>query len=187
MEKIYITDPGHPLYPALGQLYASGFPVFEQRTEAQQLQAFSSPEYRMAAYLDNSIFIGFVAYWEFPAYRYVEHFAVDRTFRGKGYGSRIMKHFIEETQKSVVLEIDPPADEPTRARLRFYQRCGFLPNPYAHVHPPYRKEYDGHPLLVLSAPGELSENAYRQFENDLHTRVMNDAPRQDPSGEKRPG
>lgn len=36
----------------------------------------------------------------------------------------------------VLLEIDPVVDAVSEARLGFYKKCGFLENPYPHVHPP---------------------------------------------------
>lgn len=173
MEKIFIDHFEHRLYPTFEKLYAHSFPIFEQRTPAQQALAFASANYHLAGYTENESFMGFIAYWEFPDYLYIEHFAINRNERGKGYGSRILNNFVTETPKTVLLEIDPPVDELSIARLRFYQKCGFHQNPYSHIHPPYRKEYEGHSLQVLTTVGPLSPDKYEQFKNDLTQQVMN--------------
>lgn len=73
---------------------------------------------------------------------------------------------------SAVLEIDPPVDEIARRRQGFYQRCGFAVNPYPHVHPPYRPEYPGHELVVLSSPRALTPAEYGAFACYLSAVVM---------------
>lgn len=173
MEKIYIDCFEHPLYSSFENLYTHSFPVFEQRTPEQQAQAFASANYHLTGYVENQSFMGFIAYWEFPDYLYIEHFAIDSKERGKGYGSQVLNRFVTETPKTVLLEIDPPVDEISIARLRFYQKCGFYQNPYSHIHPPYRKEYKGHSLQVLTTGGPLSPDGYEQFKKDLTQGVMN--------------
>ena len=74
--------------------------------------------------------------------------------------------------KTVVLEIDPPVDDIARRRQGFYQRCGFAVNPYPHVHPPYRPEYPGHELVVLSSPRALTPAEYGAFACYLSAVVM---------------
>lgn len=173
MEKIHIDRFEHPLYPAFEKLYAHSFPIFEQRTPEQQAQAFASANYHLTGYVENQSFMGFIAYWEFPDYLYIEHFAINGHERGKGYGSQILNSFVTDKPKTVLLEIDPPIDEISTARLRFYQKCGFYQNPYSHIHPPYRKEYKGHSLRVLTTGTPLSAERYEQFKNDLTQQVMN--------------
>lgn len=172
METIIINHSKHPLYPVFKELYGISFPIFEQRTEAQQEKAFSSLQYRLVTYQENDAFIGFISYWEFPTYIYVEHLAVNQTIRGKGYGSLVLNKFIADNQKIVLLEIEPVIDEVSAARLRFYQKCGFHENGYKHIHPPYRAEFKGHSLVILTTERPISEDEYNQFNDDLTQIVM---------------
>ena len=50
MDLLEITRKQDPLYPAFEQVYATSFPLFEQRTEQQQEQAFQSPNYHLEVY-----------------------------------------------------------------------------------------------------------------------------------------
>lgn len=172
MEKITIDHKKHFLYPVWSKLYATAFPVFEQRTGEQQEYAFSCSQYRLTAYTDNGQFIGFIAYWIFDTYIYIEHFAVDTVLRGKGYGSRILNDFVVGNPKTVLLEIDPVVDEVSAARLRFYRRCGFYENEFPHIHPPYRIGCSGHSLVVLSGGRKISGEEYDRFAEDLKVQVM---------------
>ena len=75
----------------------------------------------------------------------------------------------------VILEIDPPVDAVSIRRRGFYQRCGFVENPYLHVHPPYHAGHAGHALVILTAPGAISAEEYAGFADFLRERVMKDA------------
>lgn len=172
MESTLIDSLRHPLYEEFASLYASSFPVFEQRTAPQQAAAFAAPEYRLAAFSDKAEFAGFIASWEFSAYVYIEHFAVASHLRGRGYGSRILADFVGRAGKTVILEIDPVNDPISAARLKFYLSAGFRSNDFAHLHPPYREGFEAHPLTVMSSPDHLADELYRRFADDLAKTVM---------------
>ena len=176
MKHINIHNSSHPLYEAFETLYASSFPVFEQRTREQQEAAFSNVNYHLSGYEANDTFVGFISYWEFDDYLYIEHFAINTHIRGKGYGSDLLRRFIQSTDKIVLLEIDPINDSVSEARLRFYKKCGFYENPYPHKHPSYRSEYRPHPLIVLTTQQSISEKEYQTFNHDLGNTVMNFPP-----------
>ncbi len=115
--------------------------------------------------------MGLLLYWEAEDFRYVEHFCVRPELRGRRYGAKALE-VLGRDGKPVVLEIDPPVDEIARRRQGFYQRCGFAVNPYPHVHPPYRPEYPGHELVVLSSPRALTPAEYGAFACYLSAVVM---------------
>lgn len=173
MQYIKIDSSSHVLYKAFEELYSVSFPVFEQRTETQQEYAFSRNNYHLIGWHSEGHLIGFISYWEFKEYLYIEHFAVNTGIRGKGYGTKILNAFIESIPKIVLLEIDPITDEISKARLRFYERCGFYKNPHSHKHPAYRDEYQSHSLIILTTKRVISEQEYLDFSNDLNKCVMN--------------
>ncbi len=172
MQQCYINSCNHPLYQSFHDLYSVSFPIFEQRTAAQQADAFQDERYKLLAFTDDEAFLGFISYWEFDTYRYVEHFAVNAELRGRGYGSTILRAFLQATDKVTLLEIDPVVDSVSEARLRFYKRCGFQENPYPHRHPAYRSGYRPHPLVVLTAKRAITREEYQKFYNDLRKTVM---------------
>lgn len=172
MKQLRITEKQSPFYSDFENLYRISFPIFEQRTEQQQIQAFSSLAYHLNIYLDGETFVGFIAYWEFDYYLYIEHFAVHPDLRGKGYGSIVLKTLQDSTNKRLLLEIDPVTDEISAKRLHFYQLNGFYTNLYRHTHPPYREGFHGHELVVLTTVGQISQEEYAQFDTDLREIVM---------------
>lgn len=172
MTKTDIDNFAHPLYATFKELYANSFPIFEQRTEQQQQVAFAQPQYHLTAFQDRETFIGFISYWEFEKYIYVEHFAINQALRGKGYGGEILKNFITDNPKIILLEIDPITDPVSAARLKFYQRYDFYTNPYPHTHPAYRQSYPDHSLIVLTTAREITTDEYLLFNQELTEIVM---------------
>ena len=59
-------------------------------------------------------------------------------------------------------------------RKRFYERGGFVENPYFHVHPPYRRENSGHTLVIMSFPKTIPQAEYDAFKYYLEHHVMKD-------------
>lgn len=174
MEIVRLTTTDILPYNAFREIYGVSFPIFEQRTEAQQEDAFSDSRYHLDCYIsrDTDLLLGFIAYWRFDSYTYVEHFAIHPNCRGKGMGGLILKNLIEQESGRVLLEIDPVADDISAARLRFYQSYGFVENQFAHIHPAYRSEYPDHSLVVLSTDGKMTDSEYEEFASDLNTIVM---------------
>lgn len=172
MEIVRLTNSIHTLYTTFENLYKNSFPIFEQRTVEQQEKAFASDKYHLDCYFKEGLFIGFISYWEFDDYIYIEHFAILRELRGSGYGSTLLKEFICRNSKQALLEIDPVTDEISAARLRFYKACGFYENSYLHTHPPYRNEFEGHSLVILTTNNEINEEKYFRFSSDLKNIVM---------------
>lgn len=173
MNKIRLSDTESLQYAEFAALYTRSFPVFEQRTAEQQVAAFrASSYYYLDLYYEGDMFIGFISYWKFEQYSYIEHLAVKDIHRGRGYGAMLLDRFVEEQVHQVVLEIDPIVDEVSAARLRFYERCGLKSNGYPHTHPPYREGLTSHPLIVLSSDGFLEKKLYEQFCRDLINVVM---------------
>lgn len=172
MDQTYINNTSDPLYAPFIALYAQSFPIFEQRTASQQEKAFASPSYHLSAYHEADTLVGFISYWEFETYIYIEHLAVNQATRGKGYGSKLMKELIASTSKIILLEIDPIVDDISASRLRFYQHLGFYSNSHTHTHPPYREGYSAHPLVVLTTQRAITQVEYQLFSHDLTHIVM---------------
>lgn len=172
MNTTEIRSARSPLYAQWAETYAESFPIFEQRTEAQQAEAFADERYHLEATHADGRLAAFIAWWNLDSCIYVEHFAVEREQRGKGVGSTVLADFCRRAAKPVVLEIDPPEDAVSVARLHFYERLGFRHNAYAHRHPPYRPEFRPHPLHIMSHPEALPTDGYAAFCKELQVRVM---------------
>ena len=168
-----LTDCRQEGFRAAFALYEQSFPLHERRTLVAQCRRMDAPGYHFDLLLEEEELCGILLWWEAEGTRYVEHLAVCPGLRGSGTGSRALAAFLREGGP-VVLEIDPPVDPLSRRRQEFYRRNGFFSNPYPHVHPPYRKGFPGHPLVVMSSPAPISRTEYRQFYRFLDRVVMAD-------------
>lgn len=173
MDFIRLTDPAGPEFETAFALYEVSFPLHERRTRSAQAVRLSHPEYRFTLLREGDRFQGILLYWEGPGFRYVEHFAIAPDLRGGGVGARALAELCGQGIP-VILEIDPPVEEISIRRQHFYERCGFAKNSFPHVHPPYRKGFRGHPLVVMSAPGALTQETYDRFAGYLQNTVMSD-------------
>ena len=169
LEFTRITAPDHPLFPRAFALYEESFPIHEQRTREKQEKVLSHPDYRYEVILEGSSFVGILLYWEYRDGRYVEHFAIDPALRGQSYGSQALRA-LGARGRPIVLEIDQPVDPVSVRRQHFYEKLGFVSNPFPHVHPPYRPGFRGHDLVVMTFPRTWGEEGYAAFAGYLGTR-----------------
>ena len=166
-----ITSTTHPLYQKAMELYRISFPAHEQREACSQEQILTQDAYHFDIICDGGAFIGEILYWEVAGFFYIEHFCVLPAMRNKHYGQKILNAY---QATPLILEIDPPADEISIRRKGFYERCGFVENPYRHIHPPYHAENHGHELVVMSSPRMLEADEYACFNCYLQDTVMRD-------------
>jgi len=169
-----INNAGDRWYRDFEKIYSVSFPVYELRSDKQQEYAFRDSRYNLFCILDEKkdMLCAFISFWEFERYIYIEHLAVNQELRGKNLGSKMLKDFNSETSKTIILEIDPIKDEIAERRLRFYQKLGYVLNPYKHYHPAYNTEYPPHELLVLNTGEQLPPDLYETFKNDLENIIM---------------
>lgn len=160
---------------AFDRVYAimkASFPNIERRTYAGQKALLDDPHYRLLTETDDEgNIIAFLAAWEFPAFRFVEHIAVDSKTRGGGTGGKLMNAFLAQSPKPVVLEVEPPETELQRRRVGFYERLGFQLNDYAYVQPPLRQGQPDFPLKLMSRPRLLTNDEFETCRDTLYKHV----------------
>lgn len=169
-----ITDPLHPMYKQALELYQLSFPLHEQREAFSQTAILNDDAYHFELIYDAGIFVGLVLYWEHLDYIYIEHFCILPQMRNRQYGKSVLS-FLKKQKKTLILEIDPPVDAISIRRKGFYERCGFVENPYSHVHPPYHKKNKGHELVIMSSPMPISQAEYDAFNTHLKNKIMKHA------------
>ncbi|MGP0578857.1 GNAT family N-acetyltransferase [Paenibacillus peoriae] len=157
------------------QVYAimeASFPETECRTSESQRALLHHPCYRLLTQKDEQgQTIAFLAGWDFTDFRFVEHIAVDSAIRGGGLGKELMSKFISQSDKPVVLEVEPPVDEWTRRRIGFYERLGFHLNHFDYVQPPLREGQADLRLQIMSYPCALAEQDFAPFKEILYAEV----------------
>lgn len=159
-------------------IFDISFPPEEKRADEDWDAALADPICNARLFRAGGNARAILVFWDFGRCRYIEYFALAPDARGSGLGSRLLREFLAESAPvPVVLEIEPPEDETTTRRLRFYERLGFARDAREHFHPPYRLGFGRQRLVVLNSSGKpLSPDARERFERDIETRAMRDVP-----------
>jgi len=167
-----IKNADDPHFDEFWKIYSASFPLNERRESDQQADVFKKPEYQVDIYLSDNHVIGFIAYWTTTNFIYIEHLAIAPEVRSEGFGSAILKPFIEREPIPVILEIEPIIIDLTRRRLKFYESLGFVPNDHLHYQPPYHTSDQPLHLVILTYPNQIDEAPYRQFAQFQKNTVM---------------
>lgn len=130
-----VTAAGDPLYAPAMELYRASFPPHEQRQRASQKSILSHPDYHFLVLTEQDAAAGILLTWDTARFRYVEHFAVSPTLRGRSFGSRALQAWADGADTPVILEIDPLTTDIAVRRKGLYERLGFTVNPFPHMHP----------------------------------------------------
>ncbi|BFT70849.1 GNAT family N-acetyltransferase [Paenibacillus sp. P36] len=156
------------------QIYAimeASFPEIERRTYAGAKELLSDPNYRLITEIESNKIIAFLAVWEFPMFRFVEHIAVDPGVRGSGLGGKLMKAYMGESLKPILLEVEPPVTDLAERRVGFYTRLGFHLNDFDYMQPPLQIGMPDLALKMMSYPQTLTEATFSVFKDILYTKV----------------
>lgn len=172
MLKINIKDINDDYFTLAWQLYEDAFPKYERRTLEAQSKLFGNPSYQFNVFVDKNEFVGFVLWWDFKNYQYIDHIAVAQPLRSKGYGAKILEEFINEVSKPIVLEVELPDSSINRRRIEFYERLGFKLNLHQYKVP--SSIDDGKiDLLVMTYPKLISKEGLNEFVSNNHPIIFN--------------
>jgi len=167
-----IADNPLPFYENLYQLYNDSFPVEERREwgEMELILKIDKRFNRLVFTIENE-FSGFLTYWEFGSFVYVEHFAVPDSKRGQGIGTQFMKSFIIKQQSPIVLEVELPEHMKAIRRIAFYEKLGFKTITKNYLQPPYDGKSDFLALAILSNDENYATKDFEQIKETLYKEV----------------
>lgn len=162
----------HTTFEEIFAIMEASFPTSEIRTFEEQLKLLNVPQYRLITEMNSDgKIIAFMACWEFPGFRFVEHIAVAPSIRGGGYGKKLMEQYINQSKKPVLLEVERPLGEIEQRRIGFYERLGFHLNSFDYVQPPLREGNADLPLLIMTYPNPVDEEEFNLYREILYTEV----------------
>lgn len=153
MEYITLKEEN---YPDFLRLYADAFPPEERRpyADASEFGEFvrgKHPKFNVLAAMEDGKFVGFLSYWNFDDYTYIEHFAVSPELRGRNIGGAMMEHVFKAVNDNVLIEVELPETEIARRRIGFYERLGFRQHSgIRYVQPPYSEGLSSLPLMLMT-------------------------------------
>lgn len=155
----------------LWKLYEESFPEAERRKKKDHLRACMDKRFFPLSAWDGQELIGLMFFWEWNRFRYLEHFAINPDLRGQGHGSRMLR-YLQDSEHTILLEVDPLVNELSVRRLQFYERAGYTLTPYRFTHLPYRLDAEAQELLILSYPTLITKEEHNNFIRFLNEEVI---------------
>ena len=146
-----ISTADKELYDFMEQLMIASFPPEEYRALDQlRLYTDTQPAFHNNVILDDEAPIGLFTYWDFGAFCYGEHFAIDPARRNGGYGKRALEELCRIVHpRPIVLEV--------------------WDNPYRQ--PPY-KPGDGYLPMQIMAYGDIDpEQSFEKVRDCIYRHV----------------
>lgn len=155
-------------------IMAESFPEKERRDREDYLHQLLNRDFKVKVYGGSAADIkGFIGFWELQDCVFIEHFAVSSRHRGQGLGNRILADFLDSVNAPVVLEVEPPADDITKRRIRFYERFGFALNPRQYAQPSYRPGGEPVEMKLMTNKGLLNDAAFQVIRKAVYKSVYN--------------
>ncbi|WP_197284133.1 GNAT family N-acetyltransferase [Bacillus sp. JCM 19041] len=161
-------------YPQFYQLMEDSFPVDERRPLKQQQSLLLREDYTVYIHEIDGEIAGFLAIWETSDFVFLEHFAVNTTFRNRGLGSKLIQALSAQIDKPIVIEIEPLEGDLEKRRAAFYERNGFHLSHYGYIQPPLAQGLKPVPLVLMSYPNPLSQENYTAFNDWVFSTVYLD-------------
>ena len=172
LKRITTTDKA--LYDYMEGLMVESFPPDEYRTLREQRCYTDAKKHFHAniVFCDNAP-VGFITYWDFGNFHYLEHFAIAPERRNEGLGKRVLDYLCCRLASPVVLEVEIPVEEMARRRIDFYRRNGFVLWEKAYRQPPYKPGDDYLPMLLMSRGNLRYEDNFGAVRERIYHEVYN--------------
>ena len=113
----------------------------------------------------------FITVWKFEDFAFIEHFAVNPFYRNQGLGSLILHEILNLLQCQICLEVELPKTDFAKRRIGFYERNGFFINHYPYAQPPYTREKQPVPLLMMTSGNCVSKDRFDSIKETIFKEV----------------
>ena len=166
MEEYFTND-----FDEIFKIMEDSFPLDEFRTKEEQLALFENTNYRVFGILENNKIVSIAAIWDFDDLLFIEHLATSPKYRNRGLGKAVLSEIIENTNKLVCLEVEPPIDELSHRRVGFYERCGMCFNSHPYIQPSISKGRSPIPLFIMTSHHSIDELEFNNIKKLLYKNV----------------
>ncbi len=169
MKVIRLKNISNDYFQMAWNLYEDAFPPEERKSLNDQTYVLQNENYHFDIFLmDTNQFIGFILWWDFDSYIYIDHFATVKKQRNKGLGNLILNKIIDNNDKPILLEVELPTSSINERRIKFYKRIGFKINQHYYDIPISKSHQSRLQLLLMSYPNLISKNEIEQFIENFH-------------------
>lgn len=142
----------------------NNFPTKEIKEYNYMKDTFIKGDYKVLTLKEDNIIRGILSYYDGGEFTFIDYFAIDGNQKGRGFGSKMLKYFLEMVNKQVILEVEHPEDEQSRRRIAFYQRNDLILNDqYDYYVPPVRNLKHRLYFHLMSYPKVITETDFNIF------------------------
>lgn len=154
-------------------LYTEAFPKIERRPVVQWLHLWQiQKHFEIIEISSGDLFAGFISYWGFKDFIYIEHFATAKSLRGNGIGGMAIDAFKQTCQgKPVILEVEMPTDDISKRRIAFYGKHGFTLSANPYIQPAYRANDAPIELRIMSTDPIFTARNFNTITGTIHQHV----------------
>lgn len=167
-----IQSASHSCLEDLLPLYQDSFPREERRELRELLKMLDDTEMYFTSVTVESQLVGFVIFWKFAGFLYIEHLAIFLNRRGKGIGEGVLR-WLQKEGSPILLEVEIPFDEEGTQRVAFYNKSGFSSLPVDYRQPPYREGESLLPMMLFSDRSEWAPEVLNRAIELFQYRVYN--------------
>lgn len=169
-----ITTADTDLYSYMEKLMVQSFPSAEYR-EPEELRLYTDTKtnFHNNIIYHNDTPVGFITYWDFGHFHYIEHFAIDPAQRNGGHGRNVLDHLFQLLKRPIVLEVEMPEEEIAKRRINFYQRQGFSLWEKPYLQPPYKAGDNYLPMLLMAYGNLQCEKDFDSVKACIYREVYN--------------
>ena len=140
------------------------FPSKEIKEYDYMKETFINGDFKVLTLKEDDEIKGILSHYDGGEFAFVDYFAIDGNQKGKGLGSKMLKHFMETAGKPVILEVEHPEDEQSRRRIAFYQRNGLVLNDqHDYFVPPVRNLKHRLYFHLMSYPTEIDALQFERY------------------------
>jgi len=168
-----INDVSDPMFAKLFNLYTLAFSHSERRNWAGlEHEVLYEKRFQPHALLKNDEFVGFINYWNFERFYYIEHLAIIPALRNQKIGSEVMEIFKKQTKLPVILEVEMPNNPLTIRRIQFYERLHFTVLSHNYAQPPYEEDNGFFlPQLMMSNDVHFGNTHFEMIKETLYSEI----------------
>lgn len=154
------------------EIMEEAFPKAERRPKELQKKLLENYRYRLELCKDDDgRVIGFLAFWIFDDFCFLEHLAVRKSSRGQKIGERMLKRFFETLDKPLFFEVEAPVTELAKRRVEFYKRLGCAYNSFGYMQPTLWEGEKSVELRIMSYPHRLDQSLFESWKEQVFNEV----------------
>ena len=149
-------------FDSVWEIMEESFPRDERRSREAQRKILDVSWYHLYGYRAHGELIAFLAVWEFDTFL---------SCRNGGLGAVLLTQLTAQSRKPVILEVELPTGELEARRIAFYERNGFVMNPFEYMQPAMGEDRHAIPLRIMSYPKRLLADEFETMRDVLYCHV----------------